>query len=96
MISHLSQENVMEINVVTSHIMLISLHFDKCFLGEGIDVLSYNWPTYDELRLNQSQAEALKLALTHELAVIQGPPGTGKTHVGLEVMKILVKNKDVW
>lgn len=61
-----------------------------------VDVLGGNWPSPDELHLNRSQAEALKLALTNELAVIQGPPGTGKTHVGLKVMRILIENKRAW
>lgn len=31
------------------------------------------------------QAEALKAALTRELALIQGPPGTGKTYLGVKM-----------
>lgn len=36
------------------------------------------WPTVEQLGLDDSQLEALKLALTKELAIIQGPPGTGR------------------
>lgn len=36
------------------------------------------WPTEEQLGLDDSQLEALKLALTKELAIIQGPPGTGR------------------
>jgi superfamily II DNA or RNA helicase len=43
------------------------------------------WPSKDELGLDESQYEALKIALTKEVAVIQGPPGTGKTFIGLKV-----------
>jgi len=33
------------------------------------------WPSKDELRVDQSQYDALLHALTSELAIIQGPPG---------------------
>ena len=36
------------------------------------------WPSHNTEELDDSQVEALKLALTHEVALIQGPPGTGK------------------
>lgn len=36
------------------------------------------WPSKEALRLDDSQMEALRFALTRELAIIQGPPGTGK------------------
>lgn len=35
------------------------------------------WPDEEKMGLDESQLEALKLALTNELAIIQGPPGTG-------------------
>ncbi|CAK1556370.1 unnamed protein product [Leptosia nina] len=44
-----------------------------------------------ETCFNESQFEAFKLALTHELAVIQGPPGTGKTYLGVKVAETLLK-----
>ncbi|KAJ8731482.1 hypothetical protein PYW07_004646 [Mythimna separata] len=50
------------------------------------------WPTADELKFNDSQYEAYRLALTHEFAVIQGPPGTGKTFIGIKVAKALLHN----
>jgi superfamily II DNA or RNA helicase len=43
------------------------------------------WPSNEHLGLDESQHEALKIALTKEVAVIQGPPGTGKTFIGLKV-----------
>ena len=43
------------------------------------------WPSKEQLGLDKSQYEALKIALTKEVAVIQGPPGTGKTFIGLKV-----------
>ncbi|CAK8680919.1 unnamed protein product [Clavelina lepadiformis] len=52
-----------------------------------------SWPSSKELGLDPSQTHALKTALTNELAIIQGPPGTGKTHVGLNIMKMLLKNQ---
>ncbi|CAL1546920.1 unnamed protein product [Lymnaea stagnalis] len=50
------------------------------------------WPAAYQTQLNDSQLEALQLALTKELAIIQGPPGTGKTYIGLKIMKILLEN----
>ncbi|NXR16107.1 ZNFX1 protein, partial [Semnornis frantzii] len=54
------------------------------------------WPSMEALRLDESQLQALRLALTKELAIIQGPPGTGKTYVGLKIVQALLTNKDVW
>jgi len=42
--------------------------------------------------LDASQASAVRRALTKSVAVIQGPPGTGKTHVGMEVMRLMLAN----
>ncbi|KAG8761161.1 hypothetical protein FRC11_014303 [Ceratobasidium sp. 423] len=44
-------------------------------------------------RLDPSQAEAMVDSLTREVALIQGPPGTGKSYTGLELIRVLVKNK---
>lgn len=42
----------------------------------NVTLLNENqWPTYDELHLNEKQHAALKLALTKKVALIQGPPG---------------------
>ena len=54
------------------------------------------WPKGPDVTLDQSQLDAVKLALTHEVAVIQGPPGTGKTYVGLKVVEALLCNRDRW
>ena len=79
------------------------LHVQNCkltngfFLGfnrnraprfENVPVLDVSsWPNKEQLGLDESQYEALKIALTKEVAVIQGPPGTGKTFLGLKVRK---------
>ncbi|XP_021346781.1 NFX1-type zinc finger-containing protein 1-like, partial [Mizuhopecten yessoensis] len=55
-----------------------------------------HWPSAEELQLDQSQFEAYHAALTQEFVLIQGPPGTGKTHVGLQIAKTLLHNKDAW
>nr|XP_034979822.1 NFX1-type zinc finger-containing protein 1 [Zootoca vivipara] len=61
-----------------------------------VDVLDPSqWPTQEAVGLDESQLQALKLALTKELAIIQGPPGTGKTYVGLKIMEVLLENKAV-
>ncbi|XP_061894235.1 NFX1-type zinc finger-containing protein 1 isoform X1 [Entelurus aequoreus] len=54
------------------------------------------WPRQTVLGLNESQMQALRLALTKELAIIQGPPGTGKTHVGLKIAHALLDNREHW
>ena len=43
--------------------------------------------------LDGSQLRAVKHGLTRSLAVVQGPPGTGKTHVGLAIMRNLLRNR---
>ncbi|NXK32780.1 ZNFX1 protein, partial [Piprites chloris] len=54
------------------------------------------WLSMEALRLDESQMQALNLALTKELAIIQGPPGTGKTYVGLKIVQALLTNEHVW
>ena len=46
------------------------------------------WPSKEQLGLDESQYKALQIALTREVAVIQGPPGTGETYLGLKVCSI--------
>lgn len=54
--------------------------------------------TLDKLQefthLDEGQCKALINALTSEFALIQGPPGTGKSYLGVQLMRILVKNND--
>lgn len=52
------------------------------------------WPTAAELKLNDSQVEALQHALTRKFSVIQGPPGCGKTFIGLQIIATLLMNTD--
>ena len=54
------------------------------------------WPTVDQVQLDQSQLEAMKMALTQRVSVIQGPPGTGKTYIGLKIVQALLTNRDIW
>lgn len=68
---------------------------DQCYFIDNlyrVDVLSDNWPTTEELKLDVMQHAAFKAALTHEFTLIQGPPGTGKTFLGLKIMKAIIKN----
>lgn len=53
-----------------------------------------SWPNAKDLKIDDSQFEALQLALTKEFAIIQGPPGTGKTYIGLKVCN-KKRNKDI-
>ena len=55
-----------------------------------------HWPDKDKLELDQSQLEAIQMALTQEIAVIQGPPGTGKTYIGLKIVEVLLNNRQMW
>lgn len=62
-----------------------------------VPVLSLNeWPCAQAFDLDESQLQALQLALTKEFAVIQGPPGTGKTYVGQKIARALLHNRKVW
>ncbi|GFO15524.1 nfx1-type Zinc finger-containing protein 1 [Plakobranchus ocellatus] len=51
-----------------------------------------DWPDETETKLNASQLDAVKLAMSKEVAIIQGPPGTGKTYIGLCIMQILFQH----
>ncbi|GLJ17149.1 hypothetical protein SUGI_0296770 [Cryptomeria japonica] len=42
------------------------------------------------MSLDESQTEALKLALSNRLVLIQGPPGTGKTYLGVKLVRLLL------
>lgn len=46
--------------------------------------------------LDESQIDALHLALSSELTLIQGPPGTGKTFIGARFVKALLQNQSIW
>ena len=54
------------------------------------------WPSLKMTDFDESQLNAIKMALTQEVAVIQGPPGTGKTYVGLKIVQVLLSNRHVW
>lgn len=62
-----------------------------------VDLLrSSRWPHQSLVQLDESQLEAVKMALTQEISVIQGPPGTGKTYIGYKIVQTLLQNRDVW
>ena len=50
------------------------------------------WPELGSCGLDESQAAALKAALTREVALIHGAPGTGKSHVTNLALKALLAN----
>ena len=54
------------------------------------------WPSVEHVQLNESQLEAIKMALTQKVSVIQGPPGTGKTYIGMKIVQALLTNRHVW
>uniref|UniRef100_F6RC64 RZ-type domain-containing protein n=1 Tax=Ciona intestinalis TaxID=7719 RepID=F6RC64_CIOIN len=77
---------------VKTYIISFLKEFKDSRLGK-VNVLDLeNWPTCEDLNMDDSQRNAMQVALTNELALIQGPPGTGKTYVGLKVMRVLLAN----
>ena len=54
------------------------------------------WPNPELLQLDDSQFNAVQMALSKEFAIVQGPPGTGKTYIGLKIVKALLHNKSIW
>ena len=54
------------------------------------------WPRVKQVQLDQSQLEAIRMALTQRVSVIQGPPGTGKTYIGLKIVQALLINRGIW
>jgi hypothetical protein len=42
-------------------------------------------------KLDPTQLEAMRVALTQNVGLIQGPPGTGKTHVGAAVAEVITR-----
>ena len=70
---------------------------DKSNECQSVNLLNVcGWPKADEIELDQSQLDAIKMALTQEIAVIQGPPGTGKTYIGYKIVQTLLQNRNVW
>lgn len=48
----------------------------------------------EQTQLDRGQCQALIAALTREFAFIQGPPGTGKSYLGVQLMRVLLANKE--
>ena len=68
-----------------------SKYAEKCFLSNDL-----KWPNAGDMKLDDSQYSAIKLALENKLALIQGPPGTGKTFIGVKIVELLIHNKHLW
>ena len=49
-----------------------------------------------DLNMDTSQFDAFAHAMRTDLTIIQGPPGTGKTYIGLEIVKCLFANEQLW
>ena len=54
------------------------------------------WPSPHQMKLDESQYKALRLALTQKICIIQGPPGTGKTFISVKIVKLLINNSHLW
>ena len=48
----------------------------------------------DGLEYDESQLDALKLALTRRVSLTVGPPGTGKTHLGVRIADVVLRRTD--
>ena len=68
---------------------------EKFFKGYVCDI--ENWSTeaiVNATSLNESQANALRNALTSKVSLIQGPPGTGKSFIGALVAQMIRENTE--
>ncbi|CAG8676728.1 2955_t:CDS:2, partial [Acaulospora colombiana] len=48
----------------------------------------------DHSKLDETQSQALVSALTREIALIEGPPGTGKSYIGVQILRVLLAEKN--
>ncbi|KAF5601548.1 NFX1-type zinc finger-containing protein [Fusarium subglutinans] len=62
------------------------LQLDPYYGFEGISLSDLEAQT----GLDNSQCQGLVAALTREYALIQGPPGTGKSHLGVQLVRVLL------
>ncbi len=62
-------------------------------LYRGMQANQFDERLLDDVRnsLNDSQLEAVKIAVTEPVSLIQGPPGTGKTHMILALLYVLTQ-----
>lgn len=88
---------------------LLSKQLEKMgFIGQNVVLASYLNPQQYPLKAcdgnslifpfgcNESQKQAVELALTNQLTVIEGPPGTGKTQTILNIIaNVLIQGKTV-
>jgi len=90
----------LESEVVSDHLLMHGPHhrlMSKTKQKYMSDPLNFEtWPSAEQLKLDLSQYNALKAALTTEFVVIQGPPGTGKTYIGLKIVQVLLANEQAW
>ena len=69
----------------------------NCDKARNIQVTDEStWPRHNLTCLDNSQYEALKMALRQEISVIQGPPGTGKTFIGVKLVQAFLHNRLGW
>ncbi|CAF1069393.1 unnamed protein product [Adineta ricciae] len=75
---------------------ILAKHNDSCKrYDDGLsDVKDLTtWPNAAQLGLDDSQYQALQLALTKAVALIQGPPGCGKTFLGVRLAELFYHNR---
>ncbi|OBZ89249.1 NFX1-type zinc finger-containing protein 1 [Choanephora cucurbitarum] len=84
-------------NVLVPHYAARKRYYDINVRNNGrgkdqwaIDIFN-EWPRYP-IGMDDTQTDALRTILSHNLSIVQGPPGTGKTYVGTYAMRILLNN----
>ena len=59
----------------------------------GVDIADMQKKLKQLTTLDEGQCEALVAALSRKFTLIQGPSGTGKSHVGVQLVRVLLANK---
>eukprot|EP00026_Physarum_polycephalum_P000187 Phypoly_transcript_00187.p1 GENE.Phypoly_transcript_00187~~Phypoly_transcript_00187.p1 ORF type:complete len:846 (+),score=101.57 Phypoly_transcript_00187:1195-3732(+) len=73
--------------------IITQLHFPVSSPFSAEDVRKIN-KFIEENRLDLSQQEAFKMALSQQLSLIQGPPGTGKSHIARMICKYFLSQRN--
>ncbi|PRP84560.1 putative NF-X1 finger and helicase protein [Planoprotostelium fungivorum] len=50
------------------------------------------WRERQYLTLDDTQTHAMASMLSRKISLVQGPPGAGKTYIGIQLVKVLMKN----
>ncbi|KAK4895121.1 hypothetical protein LTR27_006727 [Elasticomyces elasticus] len=67
---------------------------ESLYMSPGQDTEEVTAELTARSSLDYGQAHAVVSSLSQSLALIQGPPGTGKSYTGVQLIKILLANKN--